>query len=136
MVQSKLEAALLKQLPKSRLTPIDNQWLQNVRLQVAEVESRAEQLRENSVQLQEKRLQQVKTLRAPINPLIDVAVKYGRLHPIENMKVCPSCGNTLVNTKNRKPWCFKCDTLMVSPKDVEKWMRNKVKVSRDKYGTS
>lgn len=135
MPKSRLEVALLKQLPKSRLASLDYQWLQDVKLEAAEAESRADQLRENSSYLQEKRLEQVKSLRAPTAPLIDINVKYARLHPIENIKVCPLCGNTLVNVKNGKPWCFKCDVMMVSPKDVKKWLRNRVRVSRDKYGT-
>jgi len=52
-----------------------------------------------------------------------------RIHGQKGSLVCPSCGetNSHGNRMNNKPFCFKCNLVMVSKEKAEKWVKTQPK---------
>jgi len=48
-----------------------------------------------------------------------------RIHSQNGGLICPSCGetNSHGNRMNNKPWCFKCNLIMISKEKAEKWVK-------------
>jgi len=57
--------------------------------------------------------------------LREITENLRKLHSVESGVVCPQCGetNSHGNKMNGKPFCFKCQLLMISKEKAEKWVK-------------
>lgn len=53
----------------------------------------------------------------------EITENLSRLHSAEGSPICPQCGetNSNGNTMNGRPFCWKCQLVMVSKEKAEKW---------------
>jgi len=57
--------------------------------------------------------------------LREITENLRKLHSVESSVVCPQCGetNSHGNRMNGKPFCFKCNLIMISKEKAKKWVK-------------
>jgi hypothetical protein len=120
--EKELEKELLKQIPKAFKIPhLDSEDLM---LRVAELRLRVEELKAQTYKPFSFTVE-------PISPLAMIHAKYVALMSSGSNSdlVCPSCGGVDEGNKvNGKPWCLKCNTMLVQRGKLKKWMKKAIKV--------
>lgn len=125
MNKRKLEKELLKQVPNTVRTArgLNSDDVLQFRLWATELQMQ-------TLEIGRDQLATFPFGEDVFSPLALLHAKYLKLQaePKEKL-VCPSCGAVDQNNKkNGKPWCFKCDNILLPKEKVNKWKHSRSRV--------
>lgn len=93
--------------------------VETIQRQHKEIEEKVEEAKRHADQIR----RQVEIMSNP--QAREITESLHKLHSVESNVVCPQCGETDShgNKSNGKPFCWKCQTVMISKDKVKDWIK-------------